>query len=522
MKILNTFFYGYFKQKTAETGRSMVEMLGVLMLMGFLSVGGVLTFRYVMTYYQAGEIQEAVTQAKVLVSTRQVRTLSRLQKFLNKTSLKAYETALEIQDIELNQYMPHRVYKVILKNISPKLQQAIYARKDNFAKMDIMVSPDESVEADQSLGSWIEAGMKEEIFDIFSQAGLITNQVSQEIAISFVRKVRIAGVVDLPVSGLLPSECPADMPYYDSLTDTCLKCNPETNAHWQDETQSCVICNEPKTVWDNVTQNCECPLDLYGDNCEPCDLPKEWRENACQCPIGEYEKNDTCVECLENSHCTGLTPVCNSSNFCEACPSEFVWRENACQCPIGEYEKNNTCVKCLENSHCNTTNPICDGATNICKTCYDVYGTSAPYWDAVSQQCVPCPDGGTFDATKKKCIIVLAESGFDWCPWGPAPGCKFAVKNFGSYTHNYTIYVTGYVDDEIRYYKNSTNIYEGYNTWCNNIDGLISKKNSYGVLLEGYKMGELDVGSYGDILIYSSSGCIYWKKPGKIWLELID
>ncbi len=87
MKILNTFFYGYFKQKTAETGRSMVEMLGVLMLMGFLSVGGVLTFRYVMTYYQAGEIQEAVTQAKVLVSTRQVRTLSRLQKFLNKTSL---------------------------------------------------------------------------------------------------------------------------------------------------------------------------------------------------------------------------------------------------------------------------------------------------------------------------------------------------------------------------------------------------------------------------------------------------
>ena len=41
MEILNAFLNGYFKQKNAETGRSMVEMLGVLAVIGVLSIGGI-------------------------------------------------------------------------------------------------------------------------------------------------------------------------------------------------------------------------------------------------------------------------------------------------------------------------------------------------------------------------------------------------------------------------------------------------------------------------------------------------
>ena len=60
MKILNAFFYGYFKQKTAETGRSMVEILGVLAVIGVLSIGGIYGYAYAMKKYTANLlVQEA-------------------------------------------------------------------------------------------------------------------------------------------------------------------------------------------------------------------------------------------------------------------------------------------------------------------------------------------------------------------------------------------------------------------------------------------------------------------------------
>ena len=56
MKILNTFLNGYFKQKTAETGRSMVEILGVLAVIGVLSIGGIYGYTFAMDKYRANDI----------------------------------------------------------------------------------------------------------------------------------------------------------------------------------------------------------------------------------------------------------------------------------------------------------------------------------------------------------------------------------------------------------------------------------------------------------------------------------
>ena len=56
MKILNAFFYGYFKQKNAETGRSMVEILGVLAVIGVLSIGGIYGYTFAMDKYRANDI----------------------------------------------------------------------------------------------------------------------------------------------------------------------------------------------------------------------------------------------------------------------------------------------------------------------------------------------------------------------------------------------------------------------------------------------------------------------------------
>ena len=60
MEILNAFLNEYFKQKTAETGRSMVEILGVLAVIGVLSAGGIYGYAYAMKKYTANLlVQEA-------------------------------------------------------------------------------------------------------------------------------------------------------------------------------------------------------------------------------------------------------------------------------------------------------------------------------------------------------------------------------------------------------------------------------------------------------------------------------
>ncbi|MBQ6855466.1 MAG: hypothetical protein IJO11_08560, partial [Alphaproteobacteria bacterium] len=55
--------------KLNETGRSMVEMLGVLAIIGVLSVAGVGTYQYALTAYQAGKVQDVLGKAKTLAQT---------------------------------------------------------------------------------------------------------------------------------------------------------------------------------------------------------------------------------------------------------------------------------------------------------------------------------------------------------------------------------------------------------------------------------------------------------------------
>ena len=52
--------------KNNETGRSMVEMLGVLAIIGVLSVGGIAGYTMAMNKYRANEILNAASQMVIL------------------------------------------------------------------------------------------------------------------------------------------------------------------------------------------------------------------------------------------------------------------------------------------------------------------------------------------------------------------------------------------------------------------------------------------------------------------------
>ena len=56
--------------KTIESGRSMIEMLGVLAIIGVLSIGGIAGYTMAMNKFRANEIVNAVVQAAVECRTR--------------------------------------------------------------------------------------------------------------------------------------------------------------------------------------------------------------------------------------------------------------------------------------------------------------------------------------------------------------------------------------------------------------------------------------------------------------------
>ena len=55
-----------------EIGRTMVEMLGVLAIIGILSIGGIMGFRYAMNKYDANETVNRLTKRAVMISSQRL------------------------------------------------------------------------------------------------------------------------------------------------------------------------------------------------------------------------------------------------------------------------------------------------------------------------------------------------------------------------------------------------------------------------------------------------------------------
>jgi Tfp pilus assembly protein PilE len=60
------------KQLPTESGRSMVEMLGVLAIIGVLSIGGIAGYTYAMNRSKANDILDGVSKRAVVVSQQMI------------------------------------------------------------------------------------------------------------------------------------------------------------------------------------------------------------------------------------------------------------------------------------------------------------------------------------------------------------------------------------------------------------------------------------------------------------------
>ena len=129
---------------------------------------------------------------------------------------------------------------------------------------------------------------------------------------------------------------------------------------------------------------------------------------------------------------------------------------------------------------------------------------------------------------KKIAIVGLGVSNLPLLDYFKYIDCEVSIFNekkieFDLSNYNYKVYVDGYVDDNLRFYVNSTNMpsESHYNSWCDWITGTIVKSVGYNHYWQNELMGTLNAGDHGGLLAYSSSGCCYWKNPGKVWLELV-
>ena len=272
----------------------------------------------------------------------------------------------------------------------------------------------------------------------------------------------------------------ADRPICRRDTHTCYGCDTATdcqnngldNHRCDTATKLCTPCTNGLIV--NTANNaCECPIGLYIDatdgQCKAC--PTGYTNNtvnATSCPIcadgytqtaedtticcpTDTPPTDTphwntasgqCVVCLENAHCSGDTPACNTETYlCEACPDETPYWNDTTQ----------TCVACLDHSYCPPDKPVCQSDTYTCEPC----PTETPYWDSSAQKCVEClldeHCTGTDELCYQKtntCEVCPSEIQISLNYQGKTVDCSnedrdILVGNYGPYVCDYDVYVSG-------------------------------------------------------------------------------
>ncbi len=412
----------------SESGRSMIEMLGVLVIMGLLAVGGIWGYQYATNTYRAGQIQDVMAQAKALTVSRRTASEEALLTFLDKTAVAGFNPTVGIAETADANARIQRVYSITLDLLNEGIQPILYARKPNFAKMDIMLAPsaDAVEETDQSKESWVDAGMSEGGYDILQQYA--TLQSSSLAMFSFTTHLRGHMVSD--GGGDDPStECPADKPFYDEETDSCYRCDKSINEYWDPTQMKCIACDGARNVWDNVLYECVCPKStpIWNESAGTCEVCIE----DSQCPSNQICSGGKCI-------CPGLKDWDETEGKCICKYVPEGGSDETCECPSGQDDVNGICDTACP------TNTGFTGKRNADKIC--TCDTTAGYAE------IPV-DNGT------RCACDESRNYYDK-PDGTCMQCERTTKEWckkkGYDTGKWAIDCNGSMDEDVwvcGYYK---------------------------------------------------------------------
>ncbi len=315
-------------ENQTQQGRSMVEMLGVLAIIGVISIGGIAGYRMAMNRYQANQIANEIN--------------------LMRTDAKM-KVAQGAENLMLGE-----PYDSGHLNFGSN-----YGVEFNFAVFSEAGEPEESgyyikvagvpagvckplVTLLEGMDDAIAVVVNEQENNADSSVDLCTEESNNALEVDFSTK-DIGGVSggnsDPEVTD--PADEPQDEP--ECNEDTCPgECNEEgvcecseENEHWTGT--DCITC-PAGTTWSETERDCVCSDGKYwtGYQCVDCGS-NEWDEEnkECKCDEGKYW-SDSAGACIENP-CNKNGQGCEAGKFClssgcsDTCSNSQMTEEDSCK-----------------------------------------------------------------------------------------------------------------------------------------------------------------------------------------------
>ena len=389
-----------------ESGRSLTEMLGVLAVMGVLTIGAIAGFNYAMNKQRANATVNYVNQLAIEGSRQMLAGSNHLSllDYPDKTP-SGYGVELGLLS-DTNAY-----FEVYVQDVPEAVCSQIQAMSEGWRGLDTL---------------WINKDGKDCNKETNTMSFIFTDSLSR--GTSGTRCTSDEGCTGCQTCQRgfctdTDSVCPGDTP--NCVSGSCETC---LAGEFQDNKGKCHKCNESKTVW--VADKAECDKChgtrvCNGTTSYPCDTKATlyWgvQQEACQACGNRYVTNAADNGTGSCDYCDGTVITAeNGEQFCHGnCPEGEIWVRSKCEPCDGkatyEWTYKPDCVNnCLGERFYQKRSHRCLRCDN----------TAPAYWDADPESCLACPDrymdaGGTCHYCGPG--VVIDANGNRTCPREECP-----------------------------------------------------------------------------------------------------
>ena len=428
------------QQYTNEYGRSMVEILGVLAVIGVLSIGGIQGYKYAMDKHRANDVVNEVNMRatdiwhlyqdgkKALPEVADDEDAFPEYGEMTQTGFPILVTSHPpvAFRVWVNDVPSAVCQKVLQENLNEAIQGMQFVQVDNGGGLirymgDTAVCGENGTENQMVFTSFLDVDNSGNIDpdnpdntlpsrcvengDCQQECGeTICDEDTQQCINICDGTDKPYCVDDVCVECMTAEDCANPEKPVCNANHFCEAC-PDDKPIYNFSTKVCELCPDETPIWHNKT--CvECGANI---NCRDASKPVCNTDNVCEaCPITTpIYLGDKCVECRGNSDCQDSSkPICNGDNSCEACPNDnpkYNATTGECEsCPTDKpMYHNGQCVECIANTDCqDASKPACD-INNVCGPCPN----DKPYW--YNGQCNVCPEGASWSDEHNGCIAEI-------------------------------------------------------------------------------------------------------------------
>ncbi len=299
--------------QSTDSGRSMVEMLGVLAIAGVLSIAGIMGYKYAMNKYQANKIVNELNMIN-----------NQLSFVVNRD--RTDELFLTLGDPYDNGTLTAANYGYSFgcgvdsytMGPCPADEIAYYQRVDGVPK-EVCQS---MVQMSSNLPYLVEQQVNE-VADLTGEQ-CIESEYGNTVVLFF----------EAGKSGEAGEDCPAARPVYNAESGRCEAC-PDATPAWNEVDKTCTTCysmNADKPAWNRAKNAC--------DTCYNANSKKQVWDSVSQ----------SCVSCHSID---SLLPHWNTeTQICEACPSKSLWSDTVGKCATYECRSNEDCADKGDGYYC--------------------------------------------------------------------------------------------------------------------------------------------------------------------------